>query len=123
LQLSSNFDPILIQFLNSLALNENLKIKVQTNSVFQPLTIIVMNGRGIAYSKNIPEPGTEKVIEISIPIIAQMAPLADVIVFYLREQDGSPVQDQLRINIGMKGDNFVSSFFPPGFNFSNHNFI
>jgi hypothetical protein len=112
LQLSSNFDPILIQFLNSLALNENLKIKVQTNSVFQPLTIIVMNGRGIAYSKNIPEPGTEKVIEISIPIIAQMAPLADVIVFYLREQDGSPVQDQLRINIGMKGDNFVSSFFP-----------
>jgi Alpha-2-macroglobulin bait region domain len=87
-------------------------VQVETNSIFQPLTVVVMTGRGIAYSHHFADIDSAlKIFKIPIPITAEMAPQADVIVFYLREQDGSPVHDQLRINLGMKGDNFVSFKF------------
>lgn len=88
-----------------------MRIKVETNSIFQPLTVVVMTGHGIAHSQYISNPSeNEKIMEIPIRVTSKMAPQADVIVFYLRGQDGSPVYDQLRINIGMKSDNFVSIF-------------
>lgn len=37
-----------------------------------------------------------------------MTPKADVIIFYIREQDGGLIHDQLELNPGFNGENFVS---------------
>lgn len=47
-------------------------------------------------------------LNISLTLTPEMAPKADVIIFYLREQDGNLIFDQFELNLGFQGKNFVS---------------
>jgi outer membrane receptor for monomeric catechols len=67
-----------------------------------------MTARGIVDSQQVPNPDASvKVVNISIPITSKMTPQADVIAFY--QKDGMIISDQIRINLGLNQDNFVSS--------------
>jgi hypothetical protein len=86
-----------------------------------PLTVLVMGRTGLIYSKNHEEANDKETVDISIPITKEMAPEADLVVFYLRDDDGTPVYDTNKLLIAHTFDNEVS--FNMKLVFSNHQTI
>lgn len=84
-----------------------MNISVQTNAIFEPLNVVVVGSTGIVYSKVYKEAQYKTDFNIYVAITEDMTPKADVIVFYLRDQDGFMVFDQLELNLGFQGENFV----------------
>lgn len=75
------------------------------------LNVLIMGRTGLIYSKSHPEANEKNKIEIAIPITKEMAPEADLVVFYLKDDDGSPVYDITKILLSHQYDNSVSFFY------------
>lgn len=87
---------------------EDLTLEVQTNSVLtQPITVLVFGGTGIIFSKTYPEAIDQTSLELSFKVDQEMAPEADVFVFYISSNDGSLIFDQFKIKIELESANMV----------------
>lgn len=85
-----------------------IHVAVKGNALLEPLNVVVFGKTGIVYSKVHKDAQYESKFNISFVITSDMAPKADVIIFYLREQDGSMIFDQFELDLGFKSSNFVS---------------
>lgn len=63
---------------------------------------------GIVYSQSHKEALDEISYNISFKITKDMAPEADVIAFYTRDQDGEIIHDQFRLQLPLESHNTVS---------------
>lgn len=67
-----------------------------------------MIGRsGILLSKSYSDSEDEETFTISFKVDEEMAPEADVIVFYMRDQDGEIIHDKFRLEIPFVSSNGV----------------
>lgn len=107
-----NFEFFDRSFLSPLV-DEEFKFTVEAakGSLMQPLSVLVLGRSGLIYSKTHEEANDQNKIELSIPITNEMAPQSDLVVFYLRESDGAPVYDSVKITITFICDAYVSTFF------------
>lgn len=98
---SSHFRPLI---------DDEFKFTVEAapDTEMSALTVLVMGKTGLIYSKNHPEADEQKKIEISIPITKEMAPEADLVVFYLKDGNGAPVYDVHKLLVTHTYDNEVS---------------
>jgi hypothetical protein len=77
----------------------------------QPLNLVVISTNGLAYTEQFKEAADQKTFSFDLEIIPEMAPEANVVIFYVRDQDGLVVHDQFHIKLGFVSTNFVSFFF------------
>jgi hypothetical protein len=70
---------------------------------------VIFGKNGIVYSKVYKEAQYQETFNVSFRLTSEMAPKADVIIFYLRDQDGNIIFDQFELNLGFQGSNFVSN--------------
>lgn len=81
---------------------------MQTNAVIQRLNVLVFGRTGIVYSESDPEANEKTSYNITFKITEDMAPEADLVVYYTRDQDGEIIHDQLRLQFSFKANNTVS---------------
>jgi hypothetical protein len=117
LTFSSNFF-----FLFRPIIGENFTFTIEgaKDSLLMPLNVLVLGRSGLIYSNNHPEANDLNKVELSIPITREMAPKADLVVFYLREQDGAPVYDTVKISTTFGCDTRVSKLITSESKSTNH---
>lgn len=82
---------------------------MKSNSIFETLNLLVIGRTGIILSKIYPESQDKETFEISFKVDEEMTPVVDVIVFYMRDQDGEIVHDKFRLEIPTESSNSVRS--------------
>jgi Alpha-2-macroglobulin bait region domain len=89
-----------------------LKLLIGCNSALESLDLIVIGKDGIIFTQNYPELEGHESFNISFPVTKEMVPEANVVVYFINENNGEVVYDSIKIELGYANDNFVSCKFP-----------
>lgn len=74
----------------------------------QKLNVIVISKKGLAFSHQFKEAADQKKFSFDLEVTSDMVPEANVVIFYIRDQDGLVVFDQFTIELGFASTNSVS---------------